>query len=53
MDSRADQLLGMGRWAEARDAYAELLKVQPDDLDARLGHGLALLSAGDAASSAR
>ena len=53
MDSRADQLLGMGRWAEARDAYAEILAEQPDDLSARLGHGLALLSTGDAASSAR
>ena len=53
MDSRADQLLGMGRWAEARDAYAEILAEQPDDVPARLGHGLALLSTGDAAFSAR
>jgi tetratricopeptide (TPR) repeat protein len=48
---RAEQLLGMGRAAEAKAAYEEHLLQHTDDIDARLGHGLALLATGDAASS--
>jgi predicted Zn-dependent protease len=48
-----DQLLGMGRWAEARDAYEEHLAGQPDDLQGRLGYGIALMATGAAAASVR
>lgn len=48
---RADQLLGLGRWAEATAAYEEYLAQHPDDIDRRAGHGIALLGTGDAAAS--
>lgn len=41
----------MGRAAEAKAAYEEHLLQHPDDIDARLGHGLTLLAAGDAADA--
>jgi Tetratricopeptide repeat len=40
----------MGQWAEAKAAYEELLAREPDDLDGRLGHGLALVAVGDLAA---
>lgn len=48
---RADRLLGLGRWAEARAAYEEYLARHPDDVDRRAGHGITLLATGDAAAA--
>lgn len=50
---RADRLLGLGRWAEARAAYEGYLAQHPDDVDRRAGYGIALLGTGDAAAAVR
>ena len=47
----ADQLLGLGRWADARAAYEEYLNQHPDDVDGRAGHGIAVLGTGDATAA--
>ncbi|MDX3192106.1 tetratricopeptide repeat protein [Streptomyces sp. MN03-5084-2B] len=44
---RADELSGLGQWEEAKSAYERHLAVHSDDVDARHGLGIALLSTAD------
>lgn len=44
--ARAEQLRDLGRWDEAEAAYAEVLAADPDNDDARVGHGLMLVALG-------
>lgn len=46
---RADQLRGLGQWAEAKNAYEEHLARHPDDLDAQFGHAAVVMVLGDEA----
>ena len=43
---RANQLRDLGRWADAEPLYAELLRQEPGNADARFGHALNLMASG-------
>jgi len=47
LNGRGWALLALGRVAEARKAFARSLELEPDDLDARVGHAATRGAAGD------